>query len=170
MAELLLKQGQTGLALAIYRRLALARPGDATIRERLRALEAEHGAQGERPMGFREHLVQIVDTVPGVLAGVIMGFDGIAIDTYEKSPGQLDVAALLIEYSAAADVARRAAESLGTPGTITEFSVAGDKLSAVMRPVTPEVFLGVVLGPDALTGKARYLMRVAAPRIALELA
>jgi predicted regulator of Ras-like GTPase activity (Roadblock/LC7/MglB family) len=170
MAELLVKQGQLGQALAMYRRLATERPGDLGVRQRLRALEDELGAQRGATMTFREHLTHIVDNVPGVVAGVIMGFDGIAIDTYEKTRGELDIAALLIEYSAAAEHARRAAVNLATPGAITEMAITGEKLTALMRPVTPEVFLGVVLTPEALTGKARYLMRIAAPKIAAELA
>jgi predicted regulator of Ras-like GTPase activity (Roadblock/LC7/MglB family) len=167
MAELLLKQGQTGRALAIYRKLARQRPDDLQTVRRLREVEAHH--QRGADMSFHEEIQRIVDNVPGALAGVIMGFDGIAIDTYEKAPGQIDVTTLLTEYSSAAEQMRRAAESLAQPGAVTEVAVAAENLTTVMRPLTSEVFLGIILGPGGLTGKARYMMRVAGPVIAKEL-
>src|SRR5690606_27201650 len=42
LAELYAAQGLTGQAIALYRELLASRPGDARIRERLRALTHEH--------------------------------------------------------------------------------------------------------------------------------
>ncbi len=34
-------------------------------------------------MSFRDHIQRVVDQVPGAIACTIMGFDGIAIDSYD---------------------------------------------------------------------------------------
>ncbi|MFC1611614.1 tetratricopeptide repeat protein [Myxococcota bacterium] len=169
MAELFLKQGQLGRALAIYRRLAQERPDDPEITRRRADIEAEMASKAGGPMSFHEQIQRIVDNVPGAIAGVIMGFDGISIDTYERVSGQMDITTLLIEYSSIIQQVRRAAEGLTEPGPMIEMSIAGEKLTAVMRPLTSEIFLGVLLSSDGLTGKARYLMRVTAPEIVKDL-
>ena len=119
-------------------------------------------------MGFREHLQRIVDTTPGAIASTLMGFDGIAIDTYQVGDGELDVASLLIEYASATQQLRKTADTIPNVGHIHEVEITAQNLIAMMRPVTDEIFLGVVLRPDALNGKARYLMRLAAPLLAQE--
>ncbi len=169
MAELLLRQGFRAKALAMYQRLVAARPDEPELARRAAEIAAAAAAERGGVMGFHAELQQIIDTVPGAVAGMLMGFDGIAIDTYEKSPGELDIATLLIEYSAAAEQARRAAATLGSPGGITEVCIAGEQLTALMRPLTQEIFLGVVLRSGGFTGQARYLMRIAGPKMLREL-
>ena len=120
-------------------------------------------------MNFQEHMRRIVDTVPGAIASSIMGFDGIAIDTYKVEGCALDIPTTIIEYSAAAIAARRAAELLEHPGDVTEISIAADTITLILRPISKQMFIAVVLAPGALTGKARFLMRVAAPYVAKEL-
>ncbi len=167
MAELFLKQGQLARALAIYRKLAKERPDDPGIRRRLAELEGNNRT-GET-MGYHEQIQNIVDSVPGALAAIIMGFDGIPIDTYEKTPGLIDTLTVLTEYSSAVLQVRRAAKTMEQPGAIEEISIASEKLTALMRPIASDTFVGVLLNADALTGKARYLLRIAAPQIADEL-
>jgi hypothetical protein len=50
-------------------------------------------------MGFRAILKTIVEQSSGGLGGVIMGYDGIAIDEYLADTGGLDVQTLFIEYA-----------------------------------------------------------------------
>jgi predicted regulator of Ras-like GTPase activity (Roadblock/LC7/MglB family) len=167
MAELFLKQGQAGRALAIYRKLASERPDDPEVRRRLDEILAERGGA----MSFHEQLQNIIDSTPGAIAGMIMGFDGIPVDTYEKNPGEFDVATFLTEYASAVHLIRNAADNLEPqqPGAITEIGLSSENLIALMRLLTPDVFLGVVLKQGGLSGKARFLMRIAAPVISKEL-
>lgn len=169
MAELFLRQGNPERALAIYRRVVHERPDDQTAARRLAEIEAELATSRGEPMSFREHIQRVVDQVPGALAGVIMGFDGIPIDSYEKQPGQVDIPTLLTEYSSAAQQFRRTAELLPQAGDVNEVSIVAQNLTAILRLLTPEYFIAVVLGPGGLTGKARFLMRVAAPKLLEEL-
>ncbi len=168
MAELLLKQGHPDRAAEIYRKILRERPDDARARQRLSEIEASTASSRGQPMGFREHIQRIVQSTPGAVACTIMGFDGIAIDTFETGNGEVDIPNLLVEYSAAAQQLRRSAAQ-SPAGVFRELVVQSQLLSAILRPLNEEYFLAVVLAPNALTGKARYLMRVASGPIAKEL-
>ncbi len=168
MAELLFKQGHPDRAAEIYRKILGERPGDARARQRLSEIEASIAATRGQPMGFREHIQRIVQSTPGAVACTIMGFDGIAIDTFETGSGEVDIPNLLVEYAAAAQQLRRAAAQ-SPAGAFIEMVVTSQRLQAILRPISEEYFLAVVLTPSALSGKARYLMRVAAGPIAKEL-
>jgi len=98
-----------------------------------------------------------------------MGFDGIPIDTLVKPGVELDVGTLLIEYSAAAQTLRRAGQGMSQVGDMGEMLVTNEHLTTLLRPLTQEIFLGVVLAKDSLSGKARYLMRVASEPLVKEL-
>jgi predicted regulator of Ras-like GTPase activity (Roadblock/LC7/MglB family) len=168
MAELFFKQGHLDRAAEVYRQVVRGHPDNVRALERLREIEAAVASQRGQPMGFREHIQRIVQSTPGAVACTIMGFDGIAIDTFEVGTGEVDIPNLLVEYAAAAQQLRRnAAQS--PAGGFVEMVVSSQRLSAILRPLTEEYFLGVVLQPNGLTGKARYLMRLASGPIAKEL-
>lgn len=167
MAELYLKQGHREQAIEIYRRVIEREPGNTRAALRLRELQSQSPDRGQ-PMTFREHIQRIVQSTPGAVACTIMGFDGIAIDTYETGTGEVDIPVLLVEFAAAAQLLRRNATQ-SPAGGFVELVVTNQRLSAIVRPLTEEYFLAVVLAPNALVGKARFLMRVAAAPIAKEL-
>ena len=120
-------------------------------------------------MSFREHIQTIVDGVPGAIACTVMGFDGIAIDSYECGRPPVDIPTLLTEYSAAVQQLKRGAAQQPEAGRVDELVVNSSNLIAVLRLLTDEYFLAVVLNHAGYTGKARYLMRVRAPLIVKEL-
>ena len=169
MAELYLQQGHVEQALAIFRKIARERPDDATAVRRLAEVEASLARGRGEPMSFRESLQKVVESVPGALSAMVMGFDGIAIDSYEKNTGTIDLPTLLIEYSSATQQLRRAMDTMPDIGLLTEITVRREMNTCVLRPLTDEYFMAVVLTPDGLSGKARYLMRVEAPGLAKEL-
>jgi predicted regulator of Ras-like GTPase activity (Roadblock/LC7/MglB family) len=168
MAELYFKQGHPEQAIDVYRRVIAREPGNTRAAQRLREIEQSLNAQRGQPMTFREHIQRIVQSTPGAVACTIMGFDGIAIDTFETGTGEVDIPVLLVEFAAAAQLLRRNATQ-SPAGGFVEMVVTNQHLSAIVRPLTEEYFLAVVLAPNALVGKARFLMRVAAAPIAKEL-
>jgi predicted regulator of Ras-like GTPase activity (Roadblock/LC7/MglB family) len=120
-------------------------------------------------MGFREHLEEVCKGVDGAVACSLMGVDGIEVDTHVAGdPDDLDVKSLLVEYSGVLRNAREAAEAHAAGG-VAELSISTDKLAAVARIVTPEYFMIVALRPGGNLGKARYLLRVTAPKLQSEL-
>jgi predicted regulator of Ras-like GTPase activity (Roadblock/LC7/MglB family) len=119
-------------------------------------------------MSFREHLQQVVENVDGAVACALMGTDGIEVDSHLGEAIGLDVQTLLIEYSSLFRAAREAA-AVHQAGGVTELSVQSERLLVVARLVSPEYFLVVALRPDGNFGKARYLLRVTAPKLQAEL-
>jgi predicted regulator of Ras-like GTPase activity (Roadblock/LC7/MglB family) len=169
MAELFYKQGNTARAVGIYRKVVRERPYDAKAARRLRELEVQVTPQHGVAMTFREHMQHIVNSVPGATACALMGFDGIAIDSFEVGGGEVDIPTLLAEYSSAAQSLRH---NSGQPsaGSLSELVIMTSNLTAVLRLLNEEYFLAVVLAPGGLSGKARYMMRQAAPDLLRDLA
>jgi predicted regulator of Ras-like GTPase activity (Roadblock/LC7/MglB family) len=119
-------------------------------------------------MGFREHLQEVVRSVDGAVACSLMGVDGIEVDTHLVDGFEVDVRSLLIEYSTLLRNGREAAE-LHQAGAVVELSVHTDRVLTVARQVSPEYFMVVALRPEGNFGKARYMLRVTAPRLLPEL-
>ncbi len=170
MAELYLEQGHAQQALEIYERLVGRNPEDKRLVRRLAELRASVGGTpaGDYDRGgamsFRENLQRVVDSVPGALSATIMGFDGIAIDSFiHPSSTATDMQTLLVEYSSATQQLRRAAESTPDLGALVELSVIREGNTCLLRPLTEEYFMAVVVAPHGLVGKARYMLRIIAP-------
>jgi predicted regulator of Ras-like GTPase activity (Roadblock/LC7/MglB family) len=119
-------------------------------------------------MGFREHLQEVCRGVDGALACSLMGIDGIEVDTHVVDGQEIDVKSLLVEYSGIFRTAREAAQA-HEAGGVAELSIQTDKVLTVARLVSPEYFMVVALAPDGNFGKARYLLRVTAPKLRAEL-
>ncbi len=124
-------------------------------------------------MAFSDHLKLIVSTVDGAIACSVMGFDGISVETVYSKAGEgeansLELSASWVEYANVLSQAKAAAETLKT-GKVAELSVNSEKVITLMRMVTPEYFLIIGLHPTGNYGKARYVLRVTAPKVATEL-
>jgi len=122
-------------------------------------------------MGFREHLEEMVHSVDGAVAASVMGFDGIAIDTVDVSAngtGDVDIQTMLVEYTNILSQLRQAAEVLES-GKVTELSIGTEKLTTLARALTDEYFAVLAVAPEANLGKARYVLRINAPKIKAEL-
>jgi predicted regulator of Ras-like GTPase activity (Roadblock/LC7/MglB family) len=119
-------------------------------------------------MAFREHLERICSAVDGTVAASVMGFDGIAVDTFERSSDpSVDVSTMLVEYANILNQVRTAAGVLQS-GSVRELIISTDKLTTISRPLTPDYFLVLALAPDANWGKARFMMRITAPEVQAE--
>ena len=122
-------------------------------------------------MSFREHLEQVCRDVDGAIACSLMGVDGIEVDTHLAGAVRdevLDLKSLLVEYSAVFRSAREAAAA-HEAGGVAEVAISTDKVTAVARQVSPEYFMVVALRPEGNLGKARFLLRITAPKLGSEL-
>ena len=124
-------------------------------------------------MGFREHLEAVVNAVDGSVACSVMGFDGIAVDTYQpearaEAAATLELNNALVEYGNLLGQIKNTAQTLKA-GAISEFSVNSEKLLTIMRMVTLDYYVVLALLPAGNYGKGRYALRLAAPRLAKEL-
>lgn len=116
---------------------------------------------------FKESLKKIVDNVEGGRAGLIMGFDGIAVESYTREE-KLDFNTVGMEFSFILTQVRKAADLLDV-GAVNEISIKAERLTIIIRILTNDYFLAIALGPDGNYGKGRYLMRVVAPKLQSEL-
>ena len=120
-------------------------------------------------MSFRQHLQAVCDEVEGAVACSLMAVDGIEVETHlAAADAALDLKSLLVEYSGLFRTAADAAQS-NQAGGLDELSVSTERLTAVARAVSPEYFIVVALRPGGNHGKARYLLRVTAPKVRAEL-
>lgn len=118
---------------------------------------------------FQENLQKIVDNVEGGLAALLMGVDGIAVDSYSSEEGaDPDIQTVGMEFSFIFGQIRKAAEILEIGG-IQEVTIQAEHLVIIIRQLTEEYFAAVTLTKEGNFGKARFLLRVTAPKILQDL-
>jgi len=117
---------------------------------------------------FKEALASIVDGAEGGLAGLLMDFEGIPVEVYAKPESGFDVEVVGAEVSVLVKSIQRATEMLDA-GATQEVAFHSDKLVTLVRVLNENYFLAVAMTPTANYGKARYLLRMAAPRMLQEL-
>ena len=118
-------------------------------------------------MNFQEVLAQLVDTIDGCTAGLIMGFDGIAVEQYAVEGADADLSTLGVEYCTALAEVKRTAQSLDI-GAVNEVAVQTDDALVLMRPINDEYFVVLVLTSTGNFGKGRYYLRRAVRTLAQE--
>lgn len=114
---------------------------------------------------FRESIQKMIDRLDpaGGATGILMGFDGIAVDSYAR-PGTLDVSTMAMELAHVIAQIRRTTSG-SKLGALGEVQVQTDKVAVLMRLVSDDYFLILGVAPDGNVGRARYLLRVLAPEI-----
>ncbi len=119
---------------------------------------------------FQAHLKKLVDSTDGGLAGLLMGFDGIAVETYVAADqaGAPDINTIGMEFSFLLTQVRKAAESLELGG-VNEVSIRTERLTVVMRALSADYFVALAIRAEGNFGKGRYLLRVVTPKIQAEL-
>ena len=117
---------------------------------------------------FAETLKRVVDNVDGGIAAVVMGLDGIPVETYIKQSDRVDVNTVAMEFSFILTQVRKAGDSLQV-GSLEELSVKAQRLVLICRMISPQYFVAVVISPEGNLGKARYMARVSAPTLAAQL-
>lgn len=111
---------------------------------------------------FQETLKAVVDRSEGAIAGVLMGFDGITVDSYAADAAGMNIETIGMEYTVVLKQIMQAAEMLDL-GVTHEVAVQADNMIAVIRLLNEEYFVAVTMQPSGNMGKARYLLRLRAP-------
>lgn len=114
-------------------------------------------------MSFSEVLKDTVERVDGAVASMIIASDGIPVEEY-VSERLIDLAGLGAEASAMIRDIGYAAENLGL-GEAREFSIISDRCGIIMRKITQEYYLALVISPDGNYGKGRFVLKSAIPKI-----
>ncbi len=124
-------------------------------------------------MSFLAQLEGVVSQVDGAIACSVMGFDGIAVETHQSPTAgdqvvSLELTNAWVEFANILSQVKNAADVLKT-GAVSEVSINSENCITLMRLVTPEYFVVLGLKPTANYGKARYVLRLAAPKLKAEL-
>jgi len=117
---------------------------------------------------FAETLRKVVDNVDGGIAAVIMGLDGIPVDSYVRQSDRLDVNTVAMEFSFILTQIKKAGESLQVGG-LEELVVKAQRLLLICRMISPQYFVAVAVAPEGNFGKARFLARLATPALVAQL-
>lgn len=119
-------------------------------------------------MSLRDILSAVAQRVEGCRAVVVMASDGIPIDEVVVDREGLDLQLLTVEYATILKEVKRVIELLGA-GSAEELCVTCDRLTIVVRVLSAELFVVLVLNRDGNLGKGRYLLRMAADELLREL-
>lgn len=117
---------------------------------------------------FRDALREVVEGVDGGLAGMVMDFEGIPLESFTGDGSAVDIEAVGIEASVLVKSIRRATEMLEA-GDTNEVSIRSERMVTLIRVVNGTYFVALTLRPSGNLGKARYLLRLLAPRLSAEL-
>jgi predicted regulator of Ras-like GTPase activity (Roadblock/LC7/MglB family) len=117
---------------------------------------------------FKDALKNVVEQTQGGLAGLLMDFEGIPLETYSKKDTPFDIEAVGAEISVVVKAIQRASEMLDA-GDTKEVSFKTDKMVTLVRVINESYFLALSLEPDGNFGKGRFLLRVTAPKVLGEL-
>ncbi|NOY64715.1 MAG: hypothetical protein GXO97_04870 [Nitrospirae bacterium] len=117
-------------------------------------------------MSFSEVLRETVEQVEGAVASIILAADGIPVEEFVKER-LIDFNDLSAEASTLIKDIEMASTDLQL-GEAREFSVISDSCGIIMRKITDEYYLALVIKPDGNYGKARFILRTAVPKIEKE--
>jgi predicted regulator of Ras-like GTPase activity (Roadblock/LC7/MglB family) len=118
---------------------------------------------------FRDALQNVVNSVDGGLAGMVMDFEGIPLETYSLGDSEFDIENVGAEASVLVKAIQRATDMLNA-GETKEVSIKSDRVTTLIRVLNESYFVALTLRPEGNLGKARYMLRVLAPQLVQELA
>jgi predicted regulator of Ras-like GTPase activity (Roadblock/LC7/MglB family) len=118
---------------------------------------------------FKEALQGVVEGTEGGIAGLLMDFEGIPLDSYTREGATFDIEVVGAEVSVVVKAIQRASEMLEA-GETREVAFKSDKMTTLIRVINQTYFVAVAMEPDGNLGKSRFLLRVLAPKLAQELA
>ena len=107
-----------------------------------------------------EILRKIVEGTPGAKGAILMGFDGIAVEQWVKPEFETDtdIESMAMEFSFRFLELRDAANSLEM-GTISDITLKAEYGTVLVRVLSQEYFVTVLLENAAHMGKGRWMLR-----------
>ena len=114
---------------------------------------------------FRDSIQKMIERLDpnGGAAGVLMGFDGIPVDSYARG-GSPDVPTIGAELAHLLAQIRRSLGAIGI-GALGDLTLRTDRLAVLIEILSDGYFLALGLPADANLGKARYLLRKLGPEV-----
>lgn len=117
---------------------------------------------------FRDNLRRLVEQTPGGVAALLMGFDGIAVESFAAENNKQDIQTIGMEFSYILTQVRKAADTIDA-GTVEEVTIRTDRVTLAIRVLSKDYFVALAIAPTGSTGKGRFLLRVTAPKLQAEM-
>lgn len=108
---------------------------------------------------FNETLKEIADRMQEVHCVLLMGMDGMPIDKVTRNKST-NVESISAEFTALLRVTRQTSNEVEA-GELDEVVVLSNDLIVVMKAITKEYFLMLILPHDANLGRARFELKKA---------
>lgn len=108
---------------------------------------------------FKSILREVVENTDGALASILMGFDGITVDSYTGEKSKVDMETVGSEYSQVLMQIKQASQMLDM-GTANEVAIQAENMITLMRLINDEYFVALAIEPTGNLGKARFLLRL----------
>lgn len=106
---------------------------------------------------FSKILQTLVEETGGGLGAVLMGYDGIAIEQFLLPCDGVDLSIIGVEYANILKEIKKASEVLHT-GSMEEVSIRTERFYVVVRILSDDYFVALIIHRDGNFGKARYLL------------
>ncbi|HEX7479836.1 MAG TPA: roadblock/LC7 domain-containing protein [Polyangiales bacterium] len=113
---------------------------------------------------FKDILREVVQNTDGAVASILMGFDGITVDSYVDEASGIDMETVGSEYSQVLAQIKQAAQLLDM-GTAREVAVQAENMTTLMRLLNDEYFVALAIAPTGNLGKGRFLLRLQASKL-----
>lgn len=119
-------------------------------------------------MSFQGELEAICAEVPGSQTATVMSLDGIAVANHSVAEPALDTEALFVEL---VGPLKQAISAMGAvdAGQLDVLELAARQGVVLVRMLSEEHFVSLLLAPDALVGRGRYALRRHSPSLRREL-
>lgn len=116
---------------------------------------------------FKAVLERLVFDLEEARGAAMIGIDGIPIGEISRSAG-IDLEKAAAECTSLIKTATATGRALNQ-GSAREIVLRCEGAQTLLRSVTPEYFICLILGPDAQLGRARYELQKACQRLESEL-
>lgn len=113
---------------------------------------------------FKDILREVVESTDGAVASILMGFDGITVESYTDAASGINMETVGMEYSQVLHQIKDAAQLLEM-GSAREVAVQAENMTTVIRLLNDEYFIALALSPTGNIGKARFLLRMQAGKL-----
>jgi len=112
-------------------------------------------------LSFSDTLGGLAKRIEGAVAAIILGIDGIPIERYTTTlePG-LDIEMIATELTTLLRRGMHTATDTAL-GDLREMVIGTERLTILLRPITPDYFLMLAVLPGGNVGRARYELRKA---------
>jgi predicted regulator of Ras-like GTPase activity (Roadblock/LC7/MglB family) len=116
---------------------------------------------------FKQKLTRVVNNIDGAVGCMLIGFDGIAIDSVFRDQEIPQLSAIAVELSNMLDKFRRL--QVYDVGDVNEVSITTGSITTLARVVADEYLLVLALDRDADVGRGQTMLRLISPFVEREM-